>query len=198
MTGLLDKIKGKLVGNWSSLFAVTSTPPALIKLNHRTLYDLFYLPQLVGVDSMTKENILIGAQKINDILAYTLSSSSFDDMQFRMAFYDIYHAIEEWDEADPLTLDNATLAKLHQNRDIPLQIISRLEQKINNRAGLFEWSDKDIHAAIKLAAHFSDRLHSLLQKSGIAAQLPLLPPGDYIAPFPKSLPPHKLWLFERE
>jgi len=201
MTGMIDKIKGKVIEGFTRALTIRIQAPARPAFTRHTLYDLFHPPQtprLIDVATMTKDNILSGAAKLNDVLVYSLDSKSFNEMQLRVAVYDLICAIEAWDESDSLILDDTLLCKLADYKKIQPFMIKRLEDKLVNRQGMFEWGDADLHEAIKRVTHFGDRLQAILKKWDIHAAQPLPALADYIAPFPKTPPKYDPWRLKRQ
>lgn len=176
MTGMMSKIKGKLLAGWNRLRpAAPEAPDHTPTFSAQTLYYLFNPRKPVSFGAMNKSVILEDAQKIEILLMRHTPQQSPDYLIFLMAFREFQGAIKHTDSETNFSFSDDLLILLHDHAGVIAQSIDNKvanQRRIRDLGGVAALQGqseiKQLQKDIESLTHFNHRIGSLFEPGNIA------------------------------
>lgn len=176
MTGMMSKIKGKLMAGWGGLFSpAPAAQPNASTFSAKTLYYIFYPRGPVAADAIGKDSLLEGTHRIEKLLAAYKDDSSPDHLLFLMAFREFQGVVHKSNSETEFTFEDKLLIPLYDHAMVIAQTIDALaarQQAIKGQGGIAALQGKTeikaLQTDIDRLAHVNNRIGTLFTPGHIA------------------------------
>lgn len=178
MDGMMDKIKGKLLAGWDSLFSSAPTPPVPTEaFSAQTLYYIFHPRGPVESGAISKSGILDGTRKVERLLVQNRPDGSPEHTLFLMAFREFQGVIHNSENENGFSFEDKLLIPLYDHWGVLSKTIDMMvarQQEIKGDGGisalLGTTEIKALQKEIRMLTHVNNRFGTLFMSGHIAEQ----------------------------